>query len=317
MRNWAVIGVFLLAELSLGCGRSDNDAKTPKQTNDAVASSPTAKHTPGSASFSRGAYRERLKQLRALASSKAPGTKFHFVVQKPFIVIGDESGPTVEQRAVRTVKWAVDRLKNAYFARDPQHILSVWLFKDERSYRKHTAMLFDDRPDTPYGYYSSGHKALIMNIRTGGGTLVHEIVHPFIESNFAECPSWFNEGLGSLYEQSSSRGGQIIGLTNWRLAGLQSAIRKGTLPSFKTLMSTTTSQFYNKDPGTNYAHARYLLYYLQEQKLLRSYYRQFVANVKTDPTGYATLQKVLSRTDIPAFKRKWEQYVLKLRYPNQ
>ena len=40
----------------------------------------------------------------------------------------------------------------------------------------------------------------IMNIATGGGTLVHEIVHPYVEANFPGCPAWFNEGLGSLYE---------------------------------------------------------------------------------------------------------------------
>ena len=43
-----------------------------------------------------------------------------------------------------------------------------------------------------------------MNIATGGGTLVHEIVHPFMAANFEQCPSWFNEGLGSLYEQSAA-----------------------------------------------------------------------------------------------------------------
>jgi len=37
----------------------------------------------------------------------------------------------------------------------------------------------------------------------------------------------FNEGLASLYEQSAERDGRIIGQTNWRLRGLQSAIRKG------------------------------------------------------------------------------------------
>ena len=46
-----------------------------------------------------------------------------------------------------------------------------------------------------------------MNIATGGGTLVHEIVHPFVEANFPGCPTWFNEGLGSLYEQSAERKG--------------------------------------------------------------------------------------------------------------
>ena len=109
------------------------------------------------------------------------------------------------------------------------------------------------------------HQALVMNIATGGGTLVHEIVHPFMAANFPGCPSWFNEGLASLYEQCGEREGRIRGETNWRLPGLQQAIRADRVPSFESLMSTTTRQFYDKDPGTNYSQARYLCYYLQEQ----------------------------------------------------
>ncbi len=310
-----MFAALLLATAS--CGNSDNNAKTPKPKPPATKPAAPAQPTPmmkGSGSFTDADYKRRTAELRKLIAAKAPGSTFNFVVQKPFIVIGDEAPARVEQRAISTVKWAVDRLKSAYFAKDPKHILSVWLFKDKASYRKHTKALFDDDPGTPYGYYSSAERALIMNIATGGGTLVHEIVHPFIEANFEDCPSWFNEGLGSLYEQSSSRAGKIVGLTNWRLAGLQRAIRKNEVPSFKTLTSTTSRQFYNQDPGTNYSQSRYLLYYLQEKGLLRSYYKQFVANVKTDPTGYATLQKVLGRKDMAAFKLDWQRYVLKLRF---
>jgi hypothetical protein len=56
--------------------------------------------------------------------------------------------------------------------------LSLWLFKDKTSYETHVREIFHDSPTTPFGYYSPAHRALIMNIATGGGTLVHEIVHP-------------------------------------------------------------------------------------------------------------------------------------------
>jgi hypothetical protein len=143
-------------------------------------------------------------------------------------------------------------------------------------------------------------------------------------ANFPECPAWFNEGLGSLYEQSAERDGQIVGLTNWRLiggwpphaqGGLQKAIREKRVPSFKTFCSTTDDEFYRNDKGTNYAQARYLCYYLQEHGLLRKFYRAFYANRKKDPTGYDTLKAVLGRDDMNAFKKDWEAYVLKLRFP--
>ena len=119
------------------------------------------------------------------------------------------------------MKWAVDRLKALYFQRDPEFIIDIWLFRDRESYEEHAEKLFGDKPYTPYGYYSAQHRALVMNIATGGGTLVHEIVHPFMAANFAACPSWINEGLASLYEQSGEENGQIKGFVNWRLDGLQ------------------------------------------------------------------------------------------------
>ena len=250
-----------------------------------------------------------------LALRKRLPKGFHMVVQKPFVVIGNESAAHVQRRAESTVKWSVERLKRAFFDRDPDHIIDIWLFKDDATYRKYAWELFRDRPDTPFGYASSEHRALVMNISTGGGTLVHEIVHPYMAANFADCPSWFNEGLGSLYEQSSGRGREIVGLTNWRLAGLQKAIKAGTVPSFKTLTDTSRDAFYEQDPGTNYAQARYLCYYLQEKSLLRTYYREFVRHHAQDPTGYETLKRVLKAKDMAAFQKRWERYVLALRFP--
>jgi len=263
---------------------------------------------------SRGYYgpADYAQHVRALRRRLPKG--FSLVVEPPFVVVGDEEPHMVTLRAASTVRWAVRHLEDAYFARPPLHILDVWLFRDAKSYHHHATRLFEREPTTPYGYYSDRDRALVMNIATGGGTLVHEIVHPYVEANFPACPAWFNEGLGSLYEQSSERDGRIVGLTNWRLAGLQRAIRGGRLGSFEALCTTTTTAFYDHDPGTNYAQARYLLYFLQEQRKLRSYYRAFVEGRHEDPSGYATLQATLGERDMAVFQRRWEQWVLGLRF---
>lgn len=244
---------------------------------------------------------------------RLPHEGFKIVLQKPFVVVGDGSIEQVRRSAVHTVKWAVDAIKKDYFKNDPKHIIDVWLFKDAQSYKKHNLELFNSVPGTPFGYYSPKHRALVMDISTGGGTLVHEIVHPFMESNFEACPSWFNEGLASLYEQSSSRNGHIVGLTNWRLRSLQLTIEDERLPSFKDLCSTTTQEFY-EGAASNYAQARYLCYYLQEKDLLINYYHAFHRNVRQDPTGYETLMQILSTDEMEQFQRDWEQYVLKLKF---
>jgi hypothetical protein len=79
----------------------------------------------------------------------------------------------------------------------------------------------------------------------------------------------------------------------------------------------TAQEFYGGGGSGNYseyyAQARYLCYYLQEQGLLVKFYRQFVANAKSDPTGYGTLKRILGESDMRAFQRKWEKFVLGLR----
>lgn len=244
----------------------------------------------------------------------ALGEGFTVFESRPFVVAGDEAAATVRGRAQRTVQWAVRHLKDAYFEKDPDHIITIYLFRDAGSYQKHVKQLFGDAPDTPYGYYSPSRKALVMNIATGGGTLVHEMVHPFMAANFPKCPAWFNEGLASLYEQSAERGGKIVGLTNWRLHGLQKTIRAGELGTFKALTETNDHGFYKMDRGSNYAQARYLCYWLQEHDKLRAFYRQFVAAADDDPTGYNTLIKVIGAEDFEAFEKQWRAWVLTLRF---
>ena len=271
---------------------------------------PAAAAAPRAESFTKADYDRHLEKLQ----ERLPHDGFSVVVQKPFVVIGDEPLATVKQRAEQTVKWAVDHLKREYFAEDPKVILDIWLFQDANSYMEHTEKLTGRKPTTPYGFYSSADKALFMNIATGGGTLVHEIVHPFMASNFPDCPSWFNEGLASLYEQSAERNGRIIGNTNWRLRGLQSAIRKGDVPPFEKLCRNTTREFYDRDTGTNYSQARYLCYHLQERGLLQKYYRTFRKNAATDPSGFETLKSVLGEEDMADFQERWEAEILKLRF---
>ena len=319
----------------LGCSREWSGVASPSArvgnpTSDAIvvrdpAIAPTA---PNSAGRSDADFDLHVKELTAGLRKKLSGEVarrsrtvpaadetygFSLVVQKPFVVVGDEPQKVVQQHAVNTVKWAVDLLKQDFFAQDPADILDIWLFKDDASYQKHTYLLFGDTPTTPYGYYSPGHKALIMNISTGGGTLVHELVHPFVEANFPACPPWLNEGLGSLYEQCGEIDGHIHGFTNWRLPGLQRAIAAKRVPSFKTLLEMDAQTFYNEDKGTNYAQARYLCYYLQEKGLLRKFYKEFVARQKQDSSGFQTLKLVLGESDMDAFKTRWETYVAGLR----
>src|SRR5262249_22232580 len=227
----------------------------------------------------------------AALAKRLDGQGFTILVEAPFVLVGDEAPAKVRQRA-QTVRWTRELLRRDFFAADPDRVLEVWLFKDERSYRRGAKQYFGDEPDTPYGYYSSDHEAMVMNIGPGAGTLVHEIVHPYMEANFPGVPAWFNEGLASLYERPTEVHGHIRGLPNWRLPALQREIRARSGRTLAQLLGSTTDDFYGADDQT-YGRARYLCYYLQEKGLLVDFYRRFLHDRADDPSGIASLRAVL------------------------
>ncbi len=261
-------------------------------------------------------YEDAMTAIRArLAKTRVANMELQR--EAPFIVVADGGEPALE-RGASTVRWAADMLEADFFAKRPAKILPVFLFQGAESYERGVAALTGNDPGTPYGFYSRTHAGLFMNIATGGGTLVHEIVHPYVEADFEGAPAWLNEGLGSLFEQSAERNGHIVGLTNWRLEGLQKAIARGTVPSFDKLTHLGDTEFYGDDSGVNYAAARYLLYYLQEHGKLRDLYRDFRAAAADDPSGYQTLRETLATLgehDVPAFEAKWRRYVAALSFP--
>ncbi len=257
-------------------------------------------------------YAQRVMRLR----ERAP-VGFSFRVEPPFVLAGDETPAELEAHAVQTVRWAVDRLRKDFLPRTPRRVLDLWLLEGAASYGRMVRKLTGEEPASPYGFYSRHHGALFMNIRTGSGTLVHEIVHPFMEANFPGCPPWFNEGLGSLFEACQDRQGHMVGLPNWRLVGLQQALRKGAVPPFEALLLEDEDTFYDQDPGTNYAQARYLCYYLQEKGLLRKFTKAFLVAGANDPGGVATLKKILGTVDLEAFQEKWRTFILELKAPRK
>ncbi|HSD87294.1 MAG TPA: DUF1570 domain-containing protein [Kofleriaceae bacterium] len=243
---------------------------------------------------------------------KLDGQGFTVLVEPPFVVIGDSGAKQTKRITTGFLRSKVQLLEKEYFSKRPDKLLEVWLFKNEKSFRKGAKKFFNDEPDTPYGYYSPDANALIMNA-SGLGTLSHELVHPYMEANFPDVPSWFNEGLASLYEYPGERKGHIIGNVNWRLPNLKKEIREKTLPKMTTLLGTTRDGFYEANYDA-YAYARYIMYYLQEHGKLQEFYKKFHDDTK-DLTGATALAAVLGE-DLDSFEPKWRKWVLAIKYTN-
>jgi hypothetical protein len=299
---------LLVAVALVGCSAASSEPKSNTGSRDSI---PVVNGRRDS--FSQTEYAAHIRDLRKKLH-RAGLDHLNVRIEDPFVVVGDGTMAQLA-RSSGTVRWAADKLEKDFFDKRPAKILDIYLFTSAESYNGGVRALTGETPDTPYGFYSSANGAMFMNIATGGGTLVHEIVHPYVEADFPNAPPWLNEGLGSLFEQSAERDGRIVGLTNWRLAGLQKTIRRGRLQTFSQLTSLARGEFYGDQTGTNYAQSRYLLYYMQEHGLLHDFYRKFRAVAPADPSGYHTLVTSLGERDMKAFKKRWETYVSELEFP--
>ena len=246
------------------------------------------------------------------AMKKELGETFHYRVARVFAVASDAPEKALESYCTQTVAACYDAYMKQFFKVKAAGAFRVYLFKDDVSYRVNAKKLFGAVPDTPYGYYLDARRALVMNIATGGGTLVHEMFHALVRADFPGIPAWANEGIASLFEQCGvTPAGTLEGYVNWRLPILQDAIKKGTLPSFRRIMTMTDAEFYNDRQG-KYAAARYLMLYLQEKDLLVKFYHAFRDRTPEDKTGVKFVEELLGRK-LEDFEPEWRKWALALK----
>jgi hypothetical protein len=230
------------------------------------------------------------------------------IVRAPFVIGGDLEEADLTRHYDRTIGPAARAMAHSYFKTPLDKPITVLLFSGEQSYNRYALQLFGDEGISVYGYYKPHLRTLVMNIGTGGGTLVHELTHALIDFDFPRVPAWFNEGLASLHEQCQIKPDEtgIIGLVNWRLDGLQKALASGRLRTLASLICD--DDFRGPQQTTNYAQARYFCLYLQERGLLEDYYRRFRDNQRDDPLGARTVLEVFpdqTWDDLDADFRRW------------
>jgi len=200
-----------------------------------------------------------------------------------------------------------------YIDKDLDHPVLILLIETDGTYRRLAKDWLNEPNPSHFGFFQPRRHVMLMNVSTGTGTLVHELTHALVDPDFPDIPSWFNEGFASLFEQCTLHDGKIMGLVNWRLPALQSAIRENKLRPLRDMM--TDDDFYSPDHvGINYAQARYLMLYLQEKSLLPRYYRDFRDHAKSDPNGVKTLGAIVGEQNFDQFERDWKNWVMGLRF---
>ncbi|MFO0898127.1 MAG: hypothetical protein U0836_11945 [Pirellulales bacterium] len=254
-------------------------------------------------------------QTVADALEKRVDGALRLIVRPPFVIAGDLPATELERWHAGTIQPAAAAMDHCYFDAPPSAPITVLLFSGQESYDQYARRLFADEGISVYGYYRPTERTLVMNIGTGGGTLVHELTHALIDFDFPAVPEWFNEGLASLHEQcrfrESADGPWIEGLPNWRLAALQEAIEQGRLGSLEQL--ATTSDFRGPQEALNYAQARYLCLYLQERGLLKKFYRALREHRESDPRGAKTLAALFAGKEWGEVDAQFQAWVKALR----
>ena len=197
---------------------------------------------------------------------------FSMTVAPPFVIAGNMTPAALQNYAQDSVIRPAAVMWKTYFRKRPEEPITILLFADANSYVSWAKKLFDDTDLPHFGYYKREARTMVMNISTGGGTLIHELTHALLAPDYPEAPDWFNEGLASLHEGCRVLETRIVGDKNWRLPALLEAIDRKTLRSLEDLV--TADDFYGAKKGLNYAQARYFCMYAQQKDLLEKLYRQ-------------------------------------------
>ena len=98
--------------------------------------------------------RQELDDRAAALDKQLDGTGMTVLVEPPFVVVGDLGARETKRVATGFLRSKTALLEKDFFPQRPDKLIEVWLFKNEKTYRRGAKKFFDDVPETPYGYYS-------------------------------------------------------------------------------------------------------------------------------------------------------------------
>lgn len=217
-------------------------------------------------------------------------------------VLVSAPGWNAAERAQSTslVERSLGAYLNGRFDKKPDRAITVYLFASGASYGKFCKEQLGGPCISIFGFYRPDLRAMVMDAGRGLGTLTHELVHPLVEADFPEAPTWLNEGIASLFEAPViPKTGEIHGAKNWRLPRLKTALASATEKKetqLDVLMAQDDDVFRGDKEDLHYATARYLCQWLDEQGKLWTFYRAFRDHVKDDPRGAKAFEAATGMT---------------------
>lgn len=237
------------------------------------------------------------------------------VVSEVFVVVGPPGwqGGQFEQ-SVSLMRSSMAGYMNGRFGKKPTQAISVYLFPNARTYESFCMRKYSARCIAHFGFYQPADRYMVMNIGLGLGTLTHEIVHPLVETDFPEAPTWLNEGIASVFEQPLlPKPGEIHGGKNWRHPRLKRALSSSERDKARLdrLFGMRDEVFRGDDEDLHYALARYVCQWLDERGKLWPFYQRWRDNVADDPSGEKAFKDAVGMTPTEAHVL-WSKWALAL-----
>jgi len=165
------------------------------------------------------------------------------------------------------------------------------------------------------GYYR--HNAHMLVAKTIGMTLTHEFTHAlhFADQDALgqEHPVWIAEGLATLFESSRLVDGRVEPLPNRRLNRLQRIVAAGRSVPFKDMVTYNHPAFMRR-AGITYPQVRYMMMYMYDHGLLKTWYDAYTETWQKDKTGAQALERVLGKS-LADIEADWKKWVMSLKAP--
>lgn len=238
------------------------------------------------------------------------------VVSDVFVVIGPKGWQGAPfDSSVSLMRSAMAGFLNHRFSKKPAQAISVYLFPEGKSYEAFCTQKFAAPCIAHFGFYSPNERYMVMNAGLGLGTLTHELVHPLVEADFPNAPTWINEGIASVFEQPQiPKPGEIHGGKNWRYPRLRRALLSKTERDRARLdrfFSMSDETFRGDEEDLNYAASRYVCQWLDERGWLWPFFQRWRDDAANDPTGEKSFTAVTGMTPTEAHAA-WAKWVLAL-----
>ncbi len=241
----------------------------------------------------------------------------HVWFEAPFVLAGDLPIRDAREWGLRSwhekvIRPAATILWRDYFSTRPQEPIVVLLFGSLDAFRTHARARgeFARRHPTRYGFYEPSRRAVVVNVSTGTGTLLHELTHALMDCDFPDAPPWLCEGMATLHE---SRNARFVARTarppgaNRRGTTLRKALRRGQLPSLRRFL--TMRDFRGPMEPVHYALARYFCAYIRSSRKLAELYRTFRDHNEHDRTGLSFVEEVFGRRRIELIEQDFLAWV--------